>query len=147
MWYSKPVSVLVKGTVLSKCCEGTSSIVKEVWAITFIRSRGLGKAIESHKTKIKEVSWAQSLEDLNIMAWKKLGFPSGASGKESTCRCRRHRRRGFDPCIGKISWRRKWQPTLVFLPGKFHGHRSLAVRLQSVRSQRVGHSFVTTEHY
>ena len=31
----------------------------------------------------------------------------------------------FDPWVGKISWRRKWQPTSVFLPGKFHGWRSL----------------------
>ena len=28
--------------------------------------------------------------------------------------------------VGKISWRRKWQPTPVFLPGKSHGQRSLA---------------------
>ena len=28
--------------------------------------------------------------------------------------------------VGKIPWRRKWQPTLVFLPGKSHGWRSLA---------------------
>ena len=27
--------------------------------------------------------------------------------------------------VGKIPWRRKWQPTLVLLPGKFHGQRSL----------------------
>ena len=33
---------------------------------------------------------------------------------------------GFDPWIRKIPWRRKWQPTPVFLPGKFHGQRSLA---------------------
>ena len=31
----------------------------------------------------------------------------------------------FDPWVGKIPWRRKWQPTLVLLPGKFHGQRSL----------------------
>ena len=35
--------------------------------------------------------------------------------KESACQCRR---RGFDPWVGKIPWKRKWQPTLVFLPGK-----------------------------
>ena len=34
-------------------------------------------------------------------------------------------RPGFKPCVGKISWRRKWQPTPVFLPGKSHGWRSL----------------------
>ena len=33
---------------------------------------------------------------------------------------------GFDPCVGKILWRRVWQPTPVFLPGKSHGQRSLA---------------------
>jgi len=32
----------------------------------------------------------------------------------------------FDPWIRKISWRRKWKPTLVFLPEKSHGQRSLA---------------------
>ena len=34
-------------------------------------------------------------------------------------------RPGFDPRVGKIPWRRKWQPTPVLLPGKFHGLRSL----------------------
>jgi len=37
------------------------------------------------------------------------------------------RRLGFDPWIGMIPWRRKWQPTPVFLPGgEFQGPRSLA---------------------
>ena len=31
----------------------------------------------------------------------------------------------FDSWVGKIPWRRKWQPTLVFLPGESHGQRSL----------------------
>ena len=31
----------------------------------------------------------------------------------------------FDPWVGKIPWRREWLPTMVFLPGEFHGHRSL----------------------
>ena len=50
----------------------------------------------------------------------------GASGKETTCQCRRHKRYEFDPCVGKIPCRRKWQPTPVFLPGESHGQRSLA---------------------
>ena len=33
---------------------------------------------------------------------------------------------GFDPSVGKISWKRAWQPTPVFLPGKPQGQRSLA---------------------
>ena len=53
------------------------------------------------------------------------GFPDGASGKESACQCRRHKRRRFDPWVRKIPWRRAWQPIPVFLPGKSHGQRSL----------------------
>ena len=37
--------------------------------------------------------------------------------------CRRPR---FDPWAGKIPWSREWQPTPVFFPGEFQGHRSLA---------------------
>ena len=29
-------------------------------------------------------------------------------------------RPGFNPWVGKIPWRREWQPTLLFLPGEFH---------------------------
>ena len=36
--------------------------------------------------------------------------------------CKRHR---FDPRVGKIPWRRKWQPNPVFLTGESQGHRSL----------------------
>ena len=31
----------------------------------------------------------------------------------------------YEPWVGKISWRREWQPTPVFLPGESHGQRSL----------------------
>ena len=51
-----------------------------------------------------------------------MGFPGGASGKEPACQWRRHM---FDPWVGKISWRREWQPTPVFLPGESHGQRTL----------------------
>ena len=52
-------------------------------------------------------------------------FPCGTSGKEPACQCRRHKRSGFDTWVGKIPWRRAWQPTPVFLPGESHGQRSL----------------------
>ena len=52
-----------------------------------------------------------------ILRWHK--------GEESICQYRGCKRREFDPWIGKILWRRKWQPSPVFLPGKFHGQRSL----------------------
>ena len=53
-----------------------------------------------------------------------LGFPGGTSGKESHLQCRRCKRCVLNPWVGKIPWRRKWWPTPVFLPGKFHGQRS-----------------------
>ena len=54
------------------------------------------------------------------------GFPDGASGKEPTCQGRKYQRHRLHPWVGKIPWRRKWQPTSVFLPGESHGQRSLA---------------------
>ena len=47
------------------------------------------------------------------------------SGKELTCQCRRPKTCSFAPWVGKIPWRRAWQPTPVFLPGESHGQRSL----------------------
>ena len=47
-------------------------------------------------------------------------------GEESAYQCRRRKSRRFRPWVGKIPWRRKWQPTPGFLPGNFHGQRSLA---------------------
>ena len=51
-----------------------------------------------------------------------MGFSGGASGKEAAYQCRRP---GLGPWVRKIPWRRAWQPTPVFLPGKFHAQRSL----------------------
>ena len=48
-----------------------------------------------------------------------LDFPGGSDYEESACNV-------LDPWVGKILWRREWQPIPVFLPGKFHGQRSLA---------------------
>ena len=54
------------------------------------------------------------------------GLSRGLSGKESACQCRRLWRHRFDPWVRKIAWRRKWQPTPIFLPREFHGQMSLA---------------------
>ena len=51
-----------------------------------------------------------------------------AQWKEPVCQGRRH---GIDPRVGKIPWRRKWQPTPAFLPGESHG------QLQSMGSQKI----------
>ena len=52
-------------------------------------------------------------------------FKHDTAGKESAYWGRSHERCEFDPCVRKIPWRRKWQSTPVFLPGEFHGQKSL----------------------
>ena len=49
-------------------------------------------------------------------------FPSGSDAKESA---RNVGVPGFNPWVGKMPWRREWQLSPVFLPGKFHGQRNL----------------------
>ena len=70
------------------------------------------------------------------------GLASGwLSGKESICQCWRCR---FDTSVGKIPWRRAWQPTLVFLPGESPRTEEPG-GLQSMWMWRVRHDWVT-EH-
>ena len=65
------------------------------------------------------------------------GFPGGTSGKEPTCQCRRCKRHRFDPWVRKILWRKKWQPTPVFLCGKSHGQRSWQATVQGVTNSQT----------
>ena len=46
------------------------------------------------------------------------GLPRWLSGKIISLQCRRYK---FDPRVRTMPWRRKWQVTLVFLPGKSNG--------------------------
>ena len=66
------------------------------------------------------------------------------SGKGSACQCRRRKGRKPDPWVGKIPWKRKWQPTPVILPRKSHGQRSL-VGYCPRGHKRVGHDLVTKQ--
>ena len=87
---------------------------------------------DAYALGISRTAWPLQFSNALLCTWD---FPAG---KASTCQ-RRGRR--FDPCVGKVSWRRKWQPTPVFLPGKSHGRRSLAgCRLQG--RKRCGHCLV-----
>ena len=55
-----------------------------------------------------------------VFSYTQMGFPGGIHDKEPACQCRRRKRCGFDPWVGNIPWRRKWQATPVFLTGIFH---------------------------
>ena len=73
-----------------------------------------------------ELNWTEGQGWDTVIDVCKRGFSGGASGKEPSCQCRRRSRCRFDPWLGKIPWRRRWQPTPVFLPGKSLGQRRLA---------------------
>ena len=60
------------------------------------------------------------------------GLPRWLRGKEPTCQCRRC---GSDPWVRQNPWRSKWQPTPVFLPGKYHGQRSPAAIVHGVAKE------------
>ena len=62
------------------------------------------------------------------------------SDKESTYSagdCLQCRRLGFDPWIGKISWRRERLPTPVFWPGEYHGLYSPWGRKESDTTEQL----------
>ena len=109
-----------------------------------------------------EIPWTEKPGGLQFMGWQRIrhdwatkhihththththrviwDFPE-ASGEESACQCRRLNRCGFSPLVGKIPWRRKWQPSPVFLPGEPHGQRCM------VGYSPWGHKELdTTEH-
>ena len=71
-------------------------------------------------------------------------FPGGSSSKEPTCQCRRCKRRGFDPWVGKIPWRGAWQPTPVFSPGESHGQGSLKGYVHRVAKNQTWLKWLST---
>ena len=113
----------------------------------------MGKTARSSQTggKVSQVGitgrWSGGLQlSVCLGNWEEqlglLGLPLWLRSKESTCQCRRC---GFDPWVGKIPWKRKWQPTPVFLPEKFYGQRS-PVGVSPWSCKRVGYDLVTNNN-
>ena len=73
----------------------------------------------------KESDTTEQLHSPSPCEVQQILFLPGGSVVESACQCKSHRRCGFAPWVGKILWRRKWQPIPVFLPRESHGQRSL----------------------
>ena len=58
--------------------------------------------------------------------------------KNLPAKARRHKRHWFNPWVGKIAWRKAWQPTPIFLPGESHGQRSLCATVHGVAKSQTG---------
>ena len=95
----------------------------------------------------KTRGWQVSLFEVNLFIGLKRSWASlmdqMVKNLPAVQECKRCR---FDPWVGKISWRREWQPTPVFLPGEFHRQKSLGGRLQFMVSQRIRHDWAINKH-
>ena len=76
---------------------------------------------------------------LSILLLASISFPGGSEDKVSACNAQGP---GSIPGLERFPWRRKWQPTPIFLPGESHGQRSLAG--YSPQGHRVGHDWATS---
>ena len=128
------------------------------------------KSPPANVREMRDMDWSLGQEDLleedmathsNILAWRipmdriawwaivhrvAQSWTQLKRLSKHSCQCRRHKRHGFNSCVGKIPWNRQWHPTPVFLSGKSRGQRSLAsYNPQFMGPQRVRHNWMT-EH-
>ena len=85
----------------------------------------------------RESSWFRNGTCLFLSPALTGRFFTPGSDRKECLQCRRPR---FHPCVGKIPWRREWLPTPVFLPGEFHGQRSLGAPAHGVTKNSTGQS-------
>ena len=101
----------------------------------------LPNPIKISYTSYKNFSYSLFSMNLHSVLFNR-GFPEGASGIESACQCRRLKRCGFDSRVGKIPWRRAWQPIPVFLPRESHwrakDHRVTKISAKLLYSWNIG---------
>ena len=98
-----------QGCILSPC-------LFNVYAEYIMRNAGLEEAEARIKIARRNINNLRYADDTTLMA---------ESEEELKSICLQYGRPEFDLWVRNIPWRRKWQPTPVFLPGKFHGWRSL----------------------
>ena len=94
------------------------------WVDLFAVQGTLKSLLQHHSSKasILRCSAHQTYQFLNILPCIiAVGLSWWLSSEESSANAGDT----FDPWVRKIPWRRKWQYTPVFLPGKLHGQRSL----------------------
>ena len=106
-----------------------------LYAEYIMRNAGLEEAEARIKIARRNINNLRYADDTTLMA---------ESEEELKSICLQYGRPEFELWVRKIPWRRKWQPTPVFLPGKFHGWRSLAGYCPWGH-KTVGHDLVTKQ--
>ena len=125
-----PVTVPVLSVVRPGCSHVSAPAVP--WAQSLMPS--------SHGTLIRWLCAEHPLpaEGKQWLSLCYMGLPQWLTGKESTCNAGGTGVMGSSPWFRKIPWRRKWQPTPVFLPGEFHGQwvwRAIVHRVTKSQTQ------------
>ena len=121
----KSITVSIVSPSICHEVMGPDAMILVFWMLSFKSSFSL-----SSFTFIKRLLSSSSLSAMRVVSSAYLRlliflpaiFLGGSEGKSVCLQCGRPR---FHPWVGKIPWRRKWQPTPVLLPGKFHGWKNL----------------------
>ena len=92
------------------------------------------------------ITWSSKYSKYISIVFPMATLPSGTSGKEPACQCRRCKRLRFDFWVEKIHWSRKWQPSPLFLPGKFRGQRSMGNYSQWGRKELDTNEWLSKAH-
>ena len=112
-----------------------------IWALRMVIHKPCRSVAVADQTT-KQIYWKWEFDLVHFNIHKVFqGASLVAQWKRICLQCRRC---GFDPWVGKMPRRRKWQPTPVFLPGKSHGQRSLA-EYSLWGHKRVGYNLVTKQ--
>ena len=127
---NKSLGELRKAWTSCACCDGNTKLSHPFALVVSLltKSEEVYRPTQQLLTRLLlwncVTTWQSPTETHNPPPQKKRvgGLPTYLNGKESVCHCGRCR---FHPWVRKIPWRRKWQPTPGFLPGKYHGQRSL----------------------
>ena len=108
----------------------TCRLVNSWLAIMILKTRNQ-KGFVLTAANMKQSLW------LYMTSWSVVGFPGGASGKEPTCQCRKHKRCRFNPWVGNILWQRAWQPTLVLCLENLMNRGAWGVTAHGVAKNRI----------
>ena len=89
--------------------------MQKTWVLSLGREERLENRMATHSSILAwRIPWAE--DPGGLPRWH---------AKAPACQCRRPKRHRFNSWVRKIPWKKKWQPTPVFLPGESHGQRSL----------------------